>query len=232
MKSILFQDFNERAKEVSKYLMFIKSLEQETTQLSIGINAKNKIRKIDSDLEKTLKAAGFLLLYNLIESTMRIAIETIFDELSKEDVSFDDIRKELKVLIINNIKSKYLGVDTLLTNIEKIAVDIISASFDKERLFSGNLDAKKIKKTAEIYGFSCKTNSRKTGDGRDLLTIRTNRNNLAHGWTSFKDAGKDVSADELLEIKKKVVCYLREILQNVEAYLANKEYLDSSKKPS
>lgn len=229
MKSILFQDFNERAKEVSKYLMFIKNLEQETTQLSIGINAKNKIRKIDSDLEKTLKAAGFLLLYNLIESTMRIAIETIFDELSKEDVSFDDIRKELKLVIIKNIKDNH-SPDNLLTNIKEIAVDIISASLDKGKLFSGNLDAKKIKNTAKIYGFSCKTNSRKTGDGSDLLTIKTNRKNLAHGLTSLKDVGKDVSADELLEIKKKVVCYLREILQNVENYLSKKEYLDSSKK--
>jgi hypothetical protein len=231
MKSILFQDFNERAKEVSKYLMFIKNLEQGTTQLSIGINDKNKIRKIDSDLEKTLKAAGFLLLYNLIESTMRIAIETIFDELTKEDVSFDDIRKELKLVIIKNIKDNH-SPDNLLTNIKEIAVDIISASLDKGKLFSGNLDARKIKITAKDYGFSCKTNPRKTGDGSDLLTIKTNRKNLAHGLTSFKDAGKDVSADELLEIKKKVVCYLREILQNVETYLANKEYLDSSKKTS
>jgi hypothetical protein len=231
MKSILFQDFNERAKEVSKYLMFIKNLEQGTTQLSIGINDKNKIRKIDSDLEKTLKAAGFLLLYNLIESTMRIAIETIFDELTKEDVSFDDIRKELKLVIIKNIKDNH-SPDNLLTNIKEIAVDIISASLDKGKLFSGNLDARKIKITAKDYGFSCKTNPRKTGDGSDLLTIKTNRKNLAHGLTSFKDAGKDVSADDLLEIKKKVVCYLREILQNVETYLANKEYLDSSKKTS
>ena len=231
MKSILFQDFNERAKEVSKYLMFIKNLEQGTTQLSIGINDKNKIRKIDSDLEKTLKAAGFLLLYNLIESTMRIAIETIFDELTKEDVSFDDIRKKLKLVIIKNIKDNH-SPDNLLTNIKEIAVDIISASLDKGKLFSGNLDARKIKITAKDYGFSCKTNPRKTGDGSDLLTIKTNRKNLAHGLTSFKDAGKDVSADDLLEIKKKVVCYLREILQNVETYLANKEYLDSSKKTS
>ncbi|MBW4543023.1 MAG: hypothetical protein KME25_01020 [Symplocastrum torsivum CPER-KK1] len=231
MKPILFQDFNERAKEVSKYLIFIKNLEQETTQLSIGINAKNKIRKIDSDLEKTLKAAGFLLLYNLIESTMRIAIETIFDELSKENVSFDDIRKELKLVIIKNIKDNH-SPDNLLTNTKEIAVDIISASLDKGKLFSGNLDAKKIKNTAKIYGFSCKTNFRKTGDGSDLFTIKTNKKNLAHGLTSFKDAGKDVSADELLVIKKKVVCYLREILQNVETYLADKEYLDSSKKTS
>lgn len=231
MNSRLFQDFNERSKEVSKYLMFIKNLEQETTQLSIGYIGKNKIKKIDSDLEKTLKAAGFLLLYNLIESTMRVAIETIFDELNQEQVSFDEIRKELKILIIKNIKNNH-SADNLLTNIEEIAVDIISASVDKDKLFSGNLDARKIKTTAKDYGFSCNTNSRKTGDGSDLITIKTNRKNLAHGLTSFKDVGKDVSADKLLEINKKVVCYLREILQNVETYLANKEYLDSSQESS
>jgi hypothetical protein len=230
MNSTLFQDFNERSKEVSKYLMFLKNLEQETTQLSIGIIGKHKIRKVDSELEKTLKAAGFLLLYNLIESTMRSAIEAIFDELSKEGICFDDIRDELKVVIIKNIKNH--SPNNLLNNIKTIAVDIISASFDKEKLFSGNLDASKIRDTAKTYGFSCKTNSRKTGDGSDLLTIKTNRNALAHGFSSFNEVGKDVSADELLEIKKKVVSYLREILQNIEKYLASKEYLDSSKKHS
>jgi hypothetical protein len=103
MRSILFEEFNERAKEVSKYLMFIKNLEQETVQLSIGIPGKEKIRKIDSDLEKTLKASGFLMLYNLIESTMRNAIHVIFDELSSEGISFDEMKYHLKTIIIKNM---------------------------------------------------------------------------------------------------------------------------------
>ncbi|NER29599.1 MAG: hypothetical protein F6J89_18745 [Symploca sp. SIO1C4] len=226
-KSLLFQDFDERTIEVSKYLMLIKNLEQETIKLSMGVNNKQKIRKSDSDLEKTLKATSFLLLYNLTESTMRNAIEIIFDELSKEGISFDKIRNEIKIIIIKNIQNNH-SPKNLLNKINTIAVDIISASFDKEKLFSGNLDAKKIRKTAEIYGFSCKTDSRQTEDGIDLITIKTHRNNLAHGLSSFKEVGKDVSADELLAIKKKVVCYLRQILQNIETYLANKEYLDSS----
>ncbi|NET55552.1 MAG: hypothetical protein F6K47_05090, partial [Symploca sp. SIO2E6] len=53
-------------------------------------------------------------------------------------------------------------------------------------------------------------------------------NDLAHGFKSFKEVGRDISADELVEIKKKVISYLREILQNIETYLANREYLDSS----
>ncbi|NEO33598.1 MAG: hypothetical protein F6K36_24860, partial [Symploca sp. SIO3C6] len=105
----------------------------------MGVNNKQKIRKIDSDLEKTLKTNSFLLLYNLTESTMRNAIEIIFDEISKEGISFDKIRNEIKIVIIKNIQNNY-SPKNLLNKINTIAVDIISASFDKEKLFSGNLD--------------------------------------------------------------------------------------------
>ena len=41
---------------------------------------------------------------------------------------------------------------------------------------------------------------------------------------------KDFKSDfkQMLEIKKKTVKYLRQILQNIEQYLSNQEYLDSS----
>jgi len=89
MTSTLFQDFNERSQEVSKYFMFLKSLEQGATKLSMeGKGGIPKIKKIDSELIKTLKARGFLLLYNLVEATMRNAIEAIFDELQNQRVSY------------------------------------------------------------------------------------------------------------------------------------------------
>jgi hypothetical protein len=47
-------------------------------------------------LFKTLKANGFLLLYNLVESTMKNAIEAIFDEFKGRGVSFDSCRSEVR----------------------------------------------------------------------------------------------------------------------------------------
>jgi len=224
MKSTLFKDFDERSQEVSRYFWFIKNLEQGSIKLSMG-NAHNpKIKEINDDLAKTLKATGFLLLYNLIESTMRNAIETIFDELITKNISFDDVRDELKKIIIKNFKDNQ-STDRLLMNIQTISVDIISASFDKQKLFSGNLDAKKIKETANMYGFSSQTTPKKTQNGIDLLTVKTNRNDLAHGFKSFEEVGKDATADDLLKIQKRVVFYLREILQNIETYLSNEDYL-------
>jgi hypothetical protein len=86
----------------------------------------------------------------------------------------------------------------------------------------------KIRDTATEYGFSHSTDYAKTGHGSDLVTIKTNRNDLAHGFKSFAEVGRDKTADDLLEIKSKVTKYLKQILQNIEQYLSNKEYLDVS----
>ncbi|MCY7386037.1 MAG: hypothetical protein LH628_26425 [Microcoleus sp. CAN_BIN18] len=225
MTSTLFEDFNERSREVSKYFMFIKSLEQGTTKLSIGDN-RPKIKEIDSELVETLKASGFLLLYNLVESTMRNAIQAIFDELQGQGVSYDQIRPELKKIVLKNLKKR--DPDKIFSSITAISIDIIIAGFDKEDIFSGNLDGRKIRTTAIEYGFSHQTNYAKTGNGSDLLIIKQNRKDLAHGFKSFADVGKDKTANELLEIKNKTVRYLREILQNIEQYLSSQDYLDSS----
>jgi hypothetical protein len=224
MKSKLFEDFDERAQEVSKYFFLLKNLEQGSIQLRMGNLTHFKIKKIDTELEKTLKATGFLLLYNLIESTIRNAIESIFDDIVNQNVPFDDLRKELQKIVIKNFQ-KNKSSDNLLTVINNLSLDIISAGFDKQKLFSGNIDGAEIKKTASAYGFSYRTNARKTQNGNDLQKIKTNRNDLAHGFKSFEEVGRDATADELLEIKKRVICYLKEILNNIDEYIFKQEYL-------
>ena len=227
MTNELIQDFNERSKEVSKYFILLKNLEQGTTQLSMRTkNGNPRIKEIDSELLKTLKASGFLLLYNLVESTMRNVIEAIFDQLKSADVSYDQIRPELKKIVLRNLKKR--NPDKIFLSITSISVDIITAGFDKEDLFSGNIDGRKIRDTAIEYGFSHSTDQLKTGNGMDLLTIKVNRNDLAHGIKSFTEVGRDKTADELLEIKDKTISYLRHILKNIEIYLDNQEYLDSN----
>jgi hypothetical protein len=227
MTSALFQDFNERSREVSKYFIFLKSLEQGTTKLSMaGKGGSPKIREIDAELIKTLKASSFLLLYNLVEATMRNAIEAIFDELRGKGVSYDQISPKLKKIVLKNLKKR--NPDKIFSSITAISLDIITAGFDKQDLFSGNIDGRKIIDTATEYGFSHLTDYARTAHGSDLLTVKSNRNDLAHGIKSFAEVGRDKSAAELLEIKNKIVRYLKQILQNIEQYLSNKVYLDSS----
>ncbi|BAY96452.1 hypothetical protein NIES37_03850 [Tolypothrix tenuis PCC 7101] len=170
MKKVLdLEDFNERAKDVSDYLYFLRDLEQGNILLS----KDGAISKIDSELDKSLKATGFLLLYNLIESTMRNAIQSIFDELSNKGVSFDELRLEIKKIILQNIKKniQQSGVNDFLEQIESIFIDIIQSGFNRDDLFSGNVDAREIKIIARVYGFSA-TTDKDTRDGIDLLSIK------------------------------------------------------------
>ncbi|MEM7713483.1 MAG: MAE_28990/MAE_18760 family HEPN-like nuclease, partial [Cyanobacteria bacterium P01_A01_bin.68] len=114
----------------------------------------------------------------------------------------------------------------VISRITDISIHIVNTGFNKEKLFSGNIDGRVIKTIAQDYGFSYKTDARKTGDGSDLLTVKSNRNDLAHGIKSFAEVGREKSADELVKIKNKVVKYLKQILLNIEIYLSHKEYLN------
>ena len=165
-----------------------------------------------------------MLLYNLVESTARNAIEAIFDELKNQAISFDQLKPEIKMIVLQNLKNR--SPKKIYLQINQISIDIITATFEREELFSGNVDARLIKEIAEKYGFSCKTEATKTKDGQNLLVVKSNRNDLAHGVKSFEEVGRDQTIEELLEIKEEVIEYLRQILQNIKIYLDNQEYLD------
>lgn len=227
--SLVFQDFNERSEEVSKYFIFLQNLQQRKIKLVEEIPVNNKAQERDNVLESTLKASAYLLLYNLIESTIKNAIEAIFDELQNQGVSFDRIRPELKKIILVNLKRR--NPDKILNEIEDRSLDIIKIGFNREELFSGNIDSKLIRETAKKYGFSSQTDYEKTTNGEDLYLVKNNRNDLAHGIKSFAEVGNQKRADELIEIKNKVVQYLKEILTNIQRYIDNQEYLDLKNTP-
>lgn len=226
MQTVLL-DFNTRVQEINEYFLFVEGLINETTKLAVSENGDDqKIKTIDSELAKTLKANGFLLLYNLIESSMKNAIEAIFDELKGKQVSFNSVRIEIKKVVLQNFKNR--SPEDIHTRITDISLDIITAGFKSRELFSGNIDRDEITKTARKYGFSFDTDYSKTRHGENLYIIMRNRNDLAHGNKSFSEVGRDVSIGDLLKIKEEVIEYIKQILKNIETYLNSKEYLDSS----
>jgi hypothetical protein len=219
-------DFNTRVEEVNKYFNFLEQLSTENTKLAVlENNGEHRIKPIDSELEKTLKANGYLLLYNLVESTMRNAIEAIFEEIKSSGVPFDSLRIEVKKIVLYNFKNRSL--DNVHSRITNISTDIIKEGFNRRKLFSGNVNRKQIAKTAREYGFSCDTDYTKTKHGENLDAVMEKRNDLAHGNKSFANVGRNVTIGDILQIKEEVVEYLRQILINIESYLDNQEYLHS-----
>lgn len=223
MQTVLL-DFNTRVQEVNKYFWFLEGLITENTKLAVlEDSGDHKVKPIDPELAKTLKANGFLLLYNLVESTMRNAIEAIFDELSSNKISFDSVSTEIKKIVLYNFKNR--SPDNIHYKITDISIDIIKAGFNSKELFSGNVDRDEITKTARRYGFSYDTDYSKTKHGEKLNNVMRNRNDLAHGNKSFAEVGKNISIGELLQVEKEVIEYLKQILQNIEDYLIERKYL-------
>jgi hypothetical protein len=246
MNTVLL-DFNRRAKEVNDYFDFLARVEKPATKLAVLDTAGTykiqsldtelantlidpagtyKILSLETELVKTLKANSFLLLYNLVESTLRNAVEAIFDEFKIKAVSFDHLKPKIKMIVLQNLKNR--SPNKIYLTINQLSTDIITATFEREELFSGNVDARLIKEIADKYGFSCQTNAQETKNGKNLVVVKSNRNDLAHGIKSFEEVGRDKTIEELLEIKEEVVEYLRQILENIRDYLDNEEYLELS----
>jgi len=199
--------FQQRATEIETYFNFLDNY---------------KPQKPDADLFKILKSNLLIMLYNLIESSISNAIEEIHCNIHSNEISFNLLKDDFKSLIIKN--TKQFKPNELISRINDIATDIIKHTFKKDDLFSGNVDAKQIRELAKQYGFNSNTDNTKTKGGWHLLTIKNKRNDLAHGNFSFAEVGKDYTVEELKDMKNTTICYISEILDNIESYLNNKEY--------
>ncbi len=223
----VFVDFDTRAKEVKGYFSFVLNLADDEVALrkAKGDNAAFSAEEHE-ELMKTFKATCYLLLYNLVESTMRNAIEAIFDELSVQKVSFDDCREELRREILKNFKKR--DMEKLLPKLLSLATDVTCKTFERSETFAGNLDARAIRATAKRFGFA-----EPTGRGYTLLqTVKDLRNDLAHGVKSFAEVGRNASPTDLENARNETVEILLKTLENIRAYLSNRDYLSASQQPT
>lgn len=211
-------DFRTRAEEVERYFRFLRAFDERQISFTPPPGGPDPFTSSEqSALFKTLKANGFLLLYNLVESTSSNAIEAIYEEFRAQGVSFDDCRAEVRKIILENLKKH--NVDRILPTLSKLSVDVVVSTFKKDELFSGNVDGKRLREVAKSYGFQ---HPRKKSD--ELLTVKSNRNDLAHGTKSFADVGRDFDLVRLEQIMKEVVTFLEELLKNISIYLSSRLY--------
>lgn len=221
MQSVI-QEFHGRVREVESYLDFIRSVDADETLL---VKSPDQAPAYSStqrqELLKTFKASALLMLYNLMESAVTNAVEAIFDELEQQSVPFDQCREEIRLVVLGNVRKH--EPRNILPEINALATDIIVKTFRRETVVSGNVDAREIREVAKRYGFP-EPQSR----GDRLLTVKTNRNDLAHGSKSFSEVGRSFTIQDIIDIKDDVVAYLTEMIGHVSSYLSGKSYAVST----
>src|SRR5581483_2430769 len=194
---VLLSQFDSRVQEIELYFSFLRLVVVEHADL-IHENGHPKRVGIDHDLVKILKANAFLLLYNLVESSIRDALTRIYDSVAADRLTYAGLRAELREIWVQNmvIPDATRASDATTKKVVQLIDSIIAAeliTLDAKLLpIAGNLDAAKVRELARRYGFSHQT-TKKTQGGAVLLKVKTERNNLAHGQKSFAECGRDLT---------------------------------------
>lgn len=227
-------DFEKRKKEIENYLSFLAILsDDENTRFRYKRNDGIVEEKISDQLQKILIANGFLLLYNLIEATVRSSISEIYVEVKDNGITFGELSENLKKIWIeqktDNLKEGNFKQDTLNKQVSGIAESVLkkeTITFFEENLdFSGNLDAQKVRDLADKFGFDAPR------DGRSLVTIKNKRNRLAHGESTFSEIGRDYTVKDLDKFKIETFDFLSDAINKIENFIVNKRYVVSVRTP-
>jgi len=221
------RDFLNRKEEVEEYFLFLKILNNDNISIKYTHGREEKEKNISNKLQRIFIANSFLILYNIIESTVRNSIIEIYDKIKDDGIGYQNLSHNLQKIWVNqkidNLKEGAFNHSTLQSNIQNIAdniltQEIIILSSDNIDI-SGNIDAQKIRELADRFGFE------KSRDGRYLEDIKKKRNRLAHGEQTFHDIGKDFSFNQLNDFKENTFDYLENVIEKIEVFLEREEYL-------
>ena len=216
-------EYTKRLKEVTLYFETIKLLDNgDCSIICKDINGGTTEKIIDGELAKIMKANGFLLLYNLIEATIRNSISAILNSISIDKLTFKLLSDNLKKLWINQEINKTKDISKFKEKVSELSEKILNdklLEFSNECVnISGNIDAQRIREIAKKFGYL------EPKDGRGQQTIKDKRNQLAHGEFTFSDIGKNYTSNDLIDYKSEVVTFIENVLNNVETYINAKGY--------
>lgn len=223
-------DFQQRMQEVDEYFRLISILDQTNPVLHYEEDATSipKQQVISMDLTRILKSSAYLLLYNLMEATVKNCLNQIFDSIRSENLSYSDVAEKMRSIWAAQQMAKYRAStdDTLKTRIKTIADDIVNrALIDLEHSItriSGNIDARAIREFAEEYGFDETIPNATTGDC--LVDIKKARNHLAHGDLTFTACSQNLPVQTLVGYRNDVEHYLNHVIINVDSYITDRKY--------
>jgi hypothetical protein len=212
------KEYEKRLAEIEIYFNLLELLDRGNCKIICkDIIGKILEKNIDIKLSTILKANGFLLLYNLIEATIKNSVSAIFNSVHSKNMTFKHLTDNLRKLWIKQ-ELKNIGSEDIF-NLSKKILENELILFKAECInISGNIDAQKIRDIAKQFGYQ------ESKDGRDLVIIKEKRNKLAHGEYTFSEIGKDYTVRELIDYKNNTKKYLDDVLLNIENYINDEGY--------
>jgi hypothetical protein len=217
-------EYKQRLHEIDLYFSMFKVLDNVSCTLeSIDLTGKNVSLPIDAELIKIIKANGFILLYNLIEATVRNSITAVINSISAEKVTYKKVTDEIRQLWVKQEFKSTNDIGSVRGKVHEVMSNVLNDTLFELRsdcvTISGNIDAQEIRNISKQLGCIEPKN------GSTLVQIKNKRNQLAHGEKTFAEIGKDFTVKDLITFKDETSMFIESVIANVEQFINNKGYL-------
>lgn len=227
MQAVL-DDFARRTGEVSGYLEMLHALDRTGAAIT---GKRSRPVKVEDEWRRVSKAGAYLMIYNLVESSVRAAFSHVYSAMETDGCDLQSASEKLRLLWIDHHHRSIDRESSPPSRYREIAKTLVSAALANEGLrlqssrlpISGNLDAEAIRYICHNHGVSVVV-PRAAKGGEVLDAVKEQRNALAHGDKSFAECGREVTVSDLRRIFKQAVTFLRAILRNIEAFVNQRAY--------
>lgn len=231
----VIQDFEDKVKELNTYLAFLELIQEPDASIYLPKNKKesDRFKLINSDVTPILKANVFLILYNLIEYSIREGVLAIYGEMESSSCSYSDIRDEIRSIWTKYHFKQSFDINSSWETYYKKTVKLIDNVINDEVIrmdrkaipISGNLDADQVRIICDLHGIKKGVHSSARG-GVSLSDVKEQRNLLAHGSLGFYECGRQFRFDQIKKIKIEAIHFVRGILKNMKEFLDSKQFLN------
>lgn len=212
-------DFKTRLVHAKEYCGLLKFLNDDKWLRPPSIQlSEDRTFDISQDLFKILKSNTFIIIYNIVESTIYNCITKIHDSIEMENIGYKEASDKIQELWTQDCSRE--DIKKTIQNIhlnEQITLE------GKTVHISGSIDVRKISDIADKYGiYGYLNESPQTANS--FLKVKNRRNHLSHGEHNYATASQDITVNELLKIVDDVENYLSSFLVNVETYIQTKKF--------
>lgn len=205
--------------------------EENRPELDDFFNCNGGIKLTYQSFTNILKSNLSLMIYNLIEFSVSGLIQTIYDTIKSENLSYTDVNEYIRKLwrkaALKSVTDPNFKISTFIEKNEEIINKILNHTsinlHYRDTIPGGNLGGEDIRDYLIEHGINPDTRSENYRP--DILNkIKKSRNDLAHGSVSFVEAMRDNSITDIKSDLFIILSFLDEIIANVSDYLAREYY--------
>lgn len=229
-------NYPQKKKELQFYINELNCLDQISNSPSNPyeryLNQKLQTRNYSmQDFIVILKSNAYIMMYNMIESTIKEIIFALYDNINAANLTYKEISFKLQELWeshqFENLDKGNAKADKYKKEAHRMITSIIkdnTVKFDNNNIkLSGNADFENVLIIMQKHGINVNTSN--IGKySNELKNIKNIRNSLAHGGTSFIESGRDISFNDIKKMCVHTEEYLEQLIKDVNYFVWHKQF--------